>query len=91
VTAAFARRVKALERALASRGGCHVISYGVNETPPDALARARAAGLKGGFLLLPEVMTPEYWIPIAREQQAELLRESLKESRKGKMPHFSRA
>jgi hypothetical protein len=73
MTAAFTRRVAALDHALAGHGGCHVITYKLAEPPAAALARATAAGLRGGFLLLPEVMTPGEWTTTARAQQRQLL------------------
>jgi hypothetical protein len=76
MTTAFIRRVAAVEHALARHGGCHVITYKLAEPPAATLARATATGLRGGFLLLPEVMTPDTWTTTARAQQRQLLEAS---------------
>jgi hypothetical protein len=38
-----------------------VVTFGCNETPEEALERARREGITGPVLLVPEVMTYEEW------------------------------
>lgn len=55
-------RLQALERGrTAGRPTGGVVTYGPNETPDEALERARREGVTGPVLLVPEVMTYEEW------------------------------
>ncbi len=56
------KRLLALERCQAADrplGG--VVTFGRNETPEQALERARHEGVTGTVLLVPEMMPPEEW------------------------------
>ncbi len=56
-------RLLALERGRAGgrpTGG--VVTFGRNETPDEALERARGEGVTGPVLLVPSVMTYEEWV-----------------------------
>ncbi len=55
-------RLMALEsRRTASRPTGGVVTFGRNETPDEALERARREGVTGPVLLVPEVMSYEEW------------------------------
>jgi hypothetical protein len=69
-------RLKRLEAAAHERGSPCAVTYRLGETPADALRRACAAGASGGALLVCELLSPEEWLPLAREQQAALVRDS---------------
>ena len=42
-------------------GGSATLEMLPGETPHEAVARAKAAGRQGGFLILPPPVTPEEW------------------------------
>jgi|GEM_PF-3604725 len=65
-------RLAKLEATARPAGG-FVVTYALGEAPADALSRARAAGMTGDVLLVPEVLTPEQWEPLARAQQQALM------------------
>jgi len=55
-------RLMALEHGrTAGRPTGGVVTFGRNETPDEALERARGEGVTGPVLLVPEVMTYEEW------------------------------
>ena len=67
---ALSRRLLALEsRPPPSSHGC-VLTYGLHETPDHALQRAPGPG---GYVLLPDVLPPDVWDRLAREQQAAMV------------------
>ena len=71
MTASIRRRLDGLEAACSSDAGrCFVLTYALGETPDDALRRAPGPG---GYLVVGEVLLPEVWDPLAREQQAALV------------------
>lgn len=72
---ALENRLAALERATATAGigGGVLLFDSLRETADDAVARAVAAGWRGGFLVLPEPLPPDVWERMAREQQAQLV------------------
>lgn len=72
----LAARLKRLEAAAHQRGSPCAVTYAVGEAPADALRRADAAGASGGALLVCELLSAEAWLPLAREQQAALVRSS---------------
>ena len=56
------KRLLALEQGSPQAQKCSgVVTYGRNETQDQALERARAQGVTGAVLLVPEVMTYEEW------------------------------
>lgn len=56
------KRLLALEQGSPQTQKCTgVVTYGRNETQDQALERARAQGVTGAVLLVPEVMTYEEW------------------------------
>lgn len=62
-------RLLALERGRTTgrpTGG--VVTFGRNETPDEALERARAEGVTGAVLLVPEVMTFEEWAEMMKTE-----------------------
>jgi hypothetical protein len=62
-------RLLALERGRAGgqpTGG--VVTFGRNETPDEALERARGEGVTGPVLLVPEVMTYEEWAEMMKRE-----------------------
>ena len=62
-------RLMALERGRTTgrRTGC-VVTFGRNETPDEALERARREGLTGPVLLVPEVMTDVEWTEMMKRE-----------------------
>lgn len=56
------KRLLALEQGSPRAQKCSgVVTFGRNETQDQAMARARAQGVTGAVLLVPEVMTYEEW------------------------------
>lgn len=46
-----------------------VVTYGRHETPEQAVERALKAGRRGGFLVVPEVMSEEEWVEMMEEHR----------------------
>lgn len=70
----LAARLTRLEAAAHQRGSPCAVTYALCEAPADAIRRAAAAGASGGVLLVCELLSPEVWLPLAREHQAALVR-----------------
>lgn len=63
------KRLLALEQGSPQTQKCTgVVTYGRNETQDQALERARAQGVTGAVLLVPEVMTYEEWVEMMERE-----------------------
>jgi hypothetical protein len=61
-------RLLALERGhVGDRPTCGVVTFGRNETPEEAMLRAKLGGMTGPVLLVPEVMTYDEWTEMMKE------------------------